>query len=163
MIHLCLLNVVLHLFELSLPAFTLGLVFLLAAGAWKLLAVQKKEGLVVSDDDDAMNDAGDEDDMDEEVKDHIVIRLRNRVVTIVELCFGHFLDSGDKEFSHEQIEFADRLQTSASMVSSDLRTLFIREMENAASPLLRSFALREDVKLLSGNVRFFRSKEEEVR
>mmetsp|Transcript_24504 Transcript_24504/g.36303 ORF Transcript_24504/g.36303 Transcript_24504/m.36303 type:complete len:1119 (+) Transcript_24504:1970-5326(+) len=147
-----------------------GLMFLLSIIAWKLYAIQEQEGLVVDDNEDLLEESPGGDD-DEEVQDHIVLRLRNRLIALTELCFEQFLpdvvSDEDEEtsspYTEEQIVFADAVQISAGQVASDLRTLFPKELANAVSPLLRAFALVEDGRLIGGYIRFFRSKENMLR
>ena len=122
------------------------------------------------EDNDIIDNTEEEDDDDSSVEDHIVTRLRNRLLSLLELCFAQYLPGADdrdddetsmgkRSFSSEQVAFADFVQLAAGKVTSDLRTLFPKEFTEAASPLLRSFALVDDGRLLGGNVRFVGSKE----
>lgn len=112
--------------------------------AWSLDKVQREENLVVSSEDliDEDPEMGDE-EVDE---DHVVIRLRNRLLTVLELCFAQYIPAADERDDDEttvkhspaQLSFADFVQLSAGNVMADLRTLFPKEYADAASPLLRS-------------------------
>ena len=92
-----------------------------------------------------INEEPEVDDEDEEV-DHVVIRLRNRLLTVLELCFAQYIPADDErdedattvQHSPAQLSFADFVQLSAGNVIADLRTLFPKEFTEAASPLLRS-------------------------
>ena len=147
-----------------------GLEFLLCVISWFVKSVQESEGLVVGDED--IIDAMDDDEEDGEVEDHVVIRLRDRLLSTLELCFAQYIptshDQGDGEstmvqHSEEQLSFADFVQLAAGKVTSDLRVLFPKEYEDAASPILRSFVLKEDGRLIGAYVRFLASKEHLLR
>jgi len=149
-----------------------GLEFLLCVVAWFVNSVQVSENLIVDDDDliDAVEE--EEDDDEEEVEDHVVTRLRDRLLSTLELCFAQYIptsyDQADGEstmvaHSEEQHSFADFVQLAAGKVTSDLRTLFPKEYEDAASPILRSFALKDDGRLIGAYVRFLDSKEHLLR
>lgn len=82
-------------------------------------------------------------------KDNAVIRLRNWLLSLLELCFAQYIPSSDerddnemskftRKFLPDQIAFADFVQLTAGKVTSDLRTLFPKEFADAASPILRS-------------------------
>jgi cohesin complex subunit SA-1/2 len=126
-----------------------------------------RENLITDDHDTVDNATQDEED-DNSVEDHVVIRLRNGLLSILELCFAQYIpnsyDHGDGEstavqHSEEQHSFSDFVQLAAGRTTSDLRTLFPKEYANAASPLLRSFALQDDGRLIGAYVRFLESKE----
>jgi hypothetical protein len=95
--------------------------------------------------EDLIDEESDMDD-DEDVEDHVIIRLRNRLLTVLELCFAQYIPAADErdddettvKHSSAQLSFADFVQLSAGNVISDLRTLFPKEYAEAASPLLRS-------------------------
>mmetsp|Transcript_4325 Transcript_4325/g.8293 ORF Transcript_4325/g.8293 Transcript_4325/m.8293 type:complete len:1621 (+) Transcript_4325:123-4985(+) len=138
-----------------------ALQFLLSVVAQKVYDVQHDENLIMSDDQDALSVNGD-DDHDDIVDDHLVLRLRDRLISLVESCFQHFLDMNTKaKCSPAQISWSASVQKSAGDVASDLRTLFPREWSNASSPLLRSFAITDDSRLIGGYVRFLHVIEEE--
>lgn len=104
--------------------------------------VQREENLVVCKED--LID--EEPDVDEDEEDHVVIRLRNRLLTVLELCFAQYIPAADERDDDEttvkhspaQLSFADFVQLSAGLVIADLRTLFPKEYAEASSPLLRS-------------------------
>lgn len=144
-----------------------GLEFMLCVMAWFAHSVQVSENLIVEDDDLIDNTMGDDED-DNSVEDHVVIRLRSGLLSTLELCFAQYIpsseDHGDGEstmvqHSEEQHSFSDFVQLAAGKVTSDLRTLFPKEYADAASPILRSFALQEDGRLIGAYVRFLTSKE----
>jgi hypothetical protein len=138
-----------------------ALQFLLSVIAQKVHDVQHDENLIMSDDRDESSDNGD-DDRDDAVDDHIVLRLRDRLISLVESCFQHFIDTNTKlKCSSAQKAWSESVQKSAGDVASDLRTLFPREWSNASSPLLRSFAITDDSRLIGGYVRYLHAIEEE--
>jgi len=148
-----------------------GLEFLLCVIAWFTHSVQVSENLVVED-DDLIDNAMEEDKDDNTVEDHTVLRLRSRLLSTLELCFAQYIlssdDHGDDEtsvaqHSEHQHSFSDFVQLAAGKVTSDLRTLFPKEYADAASPILRSFALQEDGRLIGAYVRFLDSKEHLLR
>lgn len=122
-----------------------GLQFVLSVIAWSLEKVQRDEKLVVRN-EDLIHEEPEMEDDDEEVEDHVVIRLRNRLLTVLELCFAQYIPSPDERDDDEttikhspaQLSFADFVQLSAGNVIADLRMLFPKEYSEAASPLLRS-------------------------
>jgi hypothetical protein len=138
-----------------------ALQFLLSIIAQKVHDVQNDEKLVISDEQEGLSETGD-DGPDEVVDDHIVLRLRDRLISLVESCFQHFIDSNTKlKCSSTQISWSAKVQKSAGDVASDLRTLFPREWSNASSPILRSFAITDDSRLIGGYVRYLHAVEEE--
>jgi len=148
-----------------------GLEFLLCVIAWFTHSVQVSENLVVED-DDLIDNAMEDDDDDNAVENHVVLRLRSRLLSTLELCFAQYIlsseDHGDDEtsvaqHSDSQHTFSDFVQLAAGKVTSDLRTLFPKEYADAASPILRSFALKEDGRLIGAYVRFLDSKEHLLR
>jgi len=148
-----------------------GLEFLLCVIAWFTHSTQVSENLV-AEDDDLIDKAMEEDDDNISVEDHVVLRLRKRLMTTLELCFAQYIPSTDDhdddetsmaQHSEEQHSFADFVQLAAGKVTSDLRTLFPKEYADAASPILRSFALQEDGRLIGAYVRFLDSKEHLLR
>jgi hypothetical protein len=115
--------------------------------AWSLEKVQREENLVVGKEDLLDQDPEmDEDDESMSEVDHVVIRLRNRVLTVLEMCFAQYIPAAEERADDEtsvrhspaQISFADYVQLAAGSVIADLRMLFPKEYAEAASPLLRS-------------------------
>jgi len=134
--------------------------------AWFTNTTMISENLI-AEDDDLIDNASEEED-DTTVTDHVVLRLRSRLLSILELCFAQFIPASEREsdeestvaqHSEEQHSFADFVQFAAGKVTSDLRTLFPKEYGVATSPLLRSFSLQEDGRLIGAYVRFLDSKE----
>lgn len=124
------------------------------------------------DDVDLDNNITEDDEEDSPEKDHVVTRLRNGLLSTLELCFAQYIpssfDQGDGEstvvqHSEEQHSFSDFVQLTAGKVTSDLRTLFPKEYADASSPILRSFALQDDGRLIGAYVRFLDSKEHLLR
>lgn len=146
-----------------------ALSFLLSVTAWKLRQAQEEQCVLEQGDEEATEE-GDETDAD--VEDHIVLRLRDQLIAMVELCFEQYLpdsnENGDEEeggvteYTMEHLAFADSVQMHAGNIASDLRMLFPKEWADAANPLLRACALTDDGRLIGGFVRFFKSKEEKV-
>lgn len=144
-----------------------GLEFLLCVIGWFVNSVQVSENLIMDEHDFIDNAMEDEED-DKSVGDHVVVRLRDGLLSILELCFTQYIpssyDHGDGEstavqHSEEQHSFSDYVQLAAGRTTSDLRTLFPKEYADAASPLLRAFALQDDGRLVGAYVRFLESKE----
>jgi cohesin complex subunit SA-1/2 len=145
-----------------------GLEFLLCVLGWFVNSVHVSENLIMDEHDIIDNAMEDDEEEDKAVEDHVVIRLRDGLMTILELCFAQYIpnsfDHGDGEstavqHSEEQHSFSDYVQLAAGKTTSDLRTLFPKEYADAASPILRSFALQDDGRLIGANVRFLDSKE----
>jgi cohesin complex subunit SA-1/2 len=133
-------------------AVDIGLDVLLSIVAWKVRYFEKE---II---DNAKVGVVD----DEEVSDHIVIRLRDGLAKLVGLCFEQFLEEQPGlVYSMEQEDFSADVQASAGRVASDLRTLFPREWSSARNPTLRSFALLDDAHLIGGFVRYLNSREDE--
>lgn len=119
-----------------------------------------------------MDDMEDDGDDDLSIDDHVILRLRNRLLSLLELCFSQYIPSSDEhgdddttvaKHSDDQIQFADYVQLAAGRTTSDLRVLFPKEYADAESPLLRSVALQEDGRLVGAFVRFINAKEHLLR
>lgn len=141
--------------------------------AWFVNTIQVNENLIVEDESDLIDNAMEEEDDDDSVAvDNVVVRLRARLLSTLELCFAQYIpspdDTGDDEttvaqHSDEQHSFSNFVQLAAGKVTSDMRSLFPKEYADAASPILRSFALKEDGRLIGAYVRFLDSKEHLMR
>ena len=146
-----------------------GISLIISATAWKYYEVLEQEDLVVKDEDDVIMDESNEDGEDEEIEDHLVLRLRNRAIALIELCFEQYLEDPSEEdesvpgYTDEQIAFSIYVQTAGCSAATDLRNLFPKELADAASPLLRAFSISNDGRLIGGYVRCFRSKESLLR
>lgn len=150
-----------------------GLKLIKTATSWKLHEVMEQESLVLDDDDDdIMEEVNGDDDDDDESEDHVVLRLRDRAIALIELCYEQFVEDspiGDDDesiathYTDGQKTFATYVQIVASRAATDLRSLFPKEWAHAASPLLRAFAIVNDGRLIGGFVRCLRSKEEMLR
>ena len=138
-----------------------GLRFLLALTAQKLSDAQNDNNLVLDDGIDAITEADDEDGDEADVDDHIVSRLRNRLIALVDRCFQNFIDEESGiEYTLAEKMWSTRVQDSGGEIASDLRTLFPREWSNASSPLLRSLAITDDGRLIGGYVRYLKAMEQ---
>jgi len=149
-----------------------GLNLITTATARKLREVMEEESLVVDDFDDDIMEEVNEDDEDDEIEDHVVLRLRDRAIALIELCYEQFVEDSaigeDDEsiathYTDDQKAFAMRVQIVGARAATDLRSLFPKEFAHAASPLLRAFAIVNDGRLIGGFVRCLRSKEEMLR
>ena len=153
-----------------------GLEFLLCVLGWSVHSVQVNENLIVEDANELIDAAmvsDDEEEDDDAPIDHVVLRLRARLLSTLELCFAQFIplpedvhaddETSMAQHSEEQHSFADYVQLAAGKVASDVRCLFPKEYADAASPILRSFAFREDGKFIGAYVRFLESKEHHLR
>jgi len=135
-----------------------GLQLILSIISWKVLEIQEEKNLFV-DNNTAMDEDGNEDDNDE-VEDHVVLRLRSRTSSLLEKCFDQFLPNDGLQTSYSTIqkEWSHNVQEVACEIAVDLRTLFPKEWSNAVSPLLRALAITDDGRLIGGFVRYFRVK-----
>jgi cohesin complex subunit SA-1/2 len=131
-----------------------ALSFLLSALAWR---INREVALIVQKD----SPVGD----DTDAKEHVAVRMRDRLEKLVALCFDQYIEKDDDfdSYSEEHIDFATKVQLVAGRVAGDLRSLCPKVWSDAESPLLRSLALTEDGHLIGGFVRFLRSQEEKLR
>lgn len=145
--------------------------FNVCSPGWFFDSYQEEEGLV-KDKKDLVDDMEDDDHDDSSVDDHVILRLRNRLLSLLELCFSQYIPSSDEhgdddttvaKHSEDQIGFADYVQLAAGRTTSDLRVLFPKEYSDAESPLLRAVALQEDGRLVGAFVRFISAKEHPLR
>jgi len=148
-----------------------GLQLILSVTGWFFFSYQDEEDLVKNK-KDLVDDMEDGDDDDSSVDDHVILRLRNRLLSLLELCFSQYIPSSDEhgdddttvaKHSDDQISFADYVQIAAGRTTADLRMLFPKELSDAESPLLRSVALQEDGRLVGAFVRFISAKEHSLR
>lgn len=141
-----------------------GMQFLLTVTAWKVLSLQEQHKLVL-DEKELLRVVEEEDEDDDDDVDHIVIRLRDRLIVLAELCFEQHLPlpNGDGLYSDAQQEWSDSLQEIGGIISSDLRSLFLQEWSNASSPLLRAASITDDSRLIAGYIRHFCSKESDIK
>ena len=98
----------------------------------------------------------------EDVKNHIVLCMRERITKLVVLSFELYARR-ESSFPAEYLDFANQVQGHASMVAGDLRVLFPKKWASAESPLLRACALSDDRIMIGGYNRFFLLNEEKVR
>jgi cohesin complex subunit SA-1/2 len=131
-----------------------ALSFLLSALAWRM---NREVALIVQNESSVEDDTA--------AKEHVVVRMRDRLERLVALCFDQYIEKDDdlESYSQEHIDFATKVQMEAGRVAGDLRSLCPKAWSDAESPLLRSLAFTEDGHLIGGFVRFLRSQEEKLR
>jgi hypothetical protein len=99
-----------------------------------------------------------------DVDDLVVVRMRDRLVKLLGLCFDqHIVESDDIDFTDEQHEFAASVQNAAGRVASDLRTLFPQGWSAAADPVRKILALTggpEVSNLIGGFARWVQFQED---
>ena len=139
-----------------------GLNLLLGVTVWCLYDTLNKpsRGSIRDDSsgasDTEMHDADDE-------RSVLVLRLRDRLVKLLAMCFDQRLQEGeDIIYSDEHHQFSSLVQSSAGRVSSDVRVLFPREWSQAKDPVRRSLALTDDTQLLGGFAEYLHSRCSEV-
>lgn len=143
----------------------------MSVSGWFFRSYQEEEGIVKNKKDLVDNmDEGDDDDSS--IDGHVILRLRNRLLSLLEMCFSQYILSSDEhgdddttvaKHSDEQIAFADYVQIAAGRTTADLRILFPKEFSDAKNPLLRAVALQDDGRLVGAFVRFVTSKENPLR
>ena len=142
---------------------TNALQFLRASLAWALREAKENDPICSADDDDAIDEEAEAADID----DHPIAQQRDQLVDFICLCFEQFLPETDDEnedlYTPDQIEFTDVVQTAAFQSAADLRALLPKEWTEAASPLLRACSLSDDKTLIGGSIRYFRSREHQLR
>jgi len=144
--------------------------FLLVSVAWDLKKAKEADPLADTNNteiEDVKKVADVETEELNPFSNHTIVRQRDQMVDFLCLCFQQFLPPTEEEdlYSEDHIRFTDRVQLSALQASSDLRTLLpkIWADKSVASPLLRAVALVNDQDLTVASVRYFRSKEGELR
>ena len=137
-----------------------GLQFLLSTVAWKVRSMQEDNGLMVEG-NELLRSIDEEATSESRSVDHVCIRLKNRLITLVELCFEQHLPEVEENdnYSDAQVEWSNSMQEVGGQIASDLRSLFLKEWSNASSPLLRAAAITEDSRLIAGYIRYFQTKE----
>lgn len=127
-----------------------GLELILCMTAWRLM--QEIERI----------DDGTADYESEEIRNHVVIRMRDCLRNLIVLCFEQFITDASDNFSKDHRSFSIAVQEHALSVSGDLRTLFPRKWRDAKSPFLAACALLDDSIMIAAGVRFVRSQESRV-
>lgn len=127
-----------------------SLTFLVTSIAWRLKSAIAQLG------------EGDADETD--LKENVVVRMRDRLVKLIALCFDQFIDTtdGSESYTAEHIQFAFDVQMHAGSAAGDVRMLFLKAWSDSESPLLRELSLTEEGHLIGGYVRFLRSQEAQV-
>jgi len=140
--------------------------FLLSCVAWKFYSLLNQE-VEVDDIDTIENDetekeAEEQEEGDGTEQDQMLLQIRTKLMTLLTACFDLLVPDMGEE--HDiQTSFFLKVQVCAHKVGCDLRTLFVKTLEDAANPKIRACALSEDASLIRGSVRFFRSQEEKLR
>lgn len=141
-----------------------GLAVILNATTWRMHKFLRDDGMMKAihtlNHEGYVTDSDDEEKADV-VDDHELLRLRNHLISLVELCYDQFVLDED-ECSSLQVRWSKEIIEVASRVGSDVRMLFMKEYINAKSPLLHALAITDDSRLVGGYARFIRAKEQEV-
>lgn len=140
-----------------------GLAVILNSTTWRMHKVLHEDGFSrnhMSNQKGYVSESDDE-DMSDIVEDHELLRLRNHLISLVELCYDQFVLDED-DCSSLQVQWSNEIIEVAAQVGSDIRTLFMKEYIFAKSPLLHALAITDDSRLVGGYARFIRAKEQEV-
>lgn len=130
-----------------------GLNLLLSMVAWRLNYEIK-----------AIDANKEEEYADDVLEKHIIIRMRERIKTILVLCYEHYIDESETEQVPAALPlFSVAVQEHALRTSGDFRALFLKDWQNATSKLLRACSLKDDGLLIGAGVRFLRSQQFRVR
>ena len=124
-----------------------GIACLLTVLAWRL---QKEVG------------ANTEDTSGDDYSEHIVVRMRDRLLKLLSLCFEQYLDAEENNYSAIHTEFSTQVQMIACRTAGDVRTLFPKAWQRSSTPFLSACALIEDDSLIGGTVRFLQAQEGKV-
>ena len=125
-----------------------GLELILCLTAWRL-----NEEIKRIDNGSAENEG-------KEIENHVVIRMRDCMRTLIILCHEQFIANNFLDnVSEVHRAFSIAVQEHALRVSGDLRTLFPRKWQEAKSPFLSACALIDDSIMIAAGVRFVRSQE----
>jgi len=136
-----------------------GLQFILVTLAWTLSPIFEREALTTHDKNSSVSQTKNKD----KALKSFILSLRNRLLSLVELCFEQFLPEVEDEnaYSPAQVIWSDLVQQSGGRAASDLRTLLHRELADSSCLFLRELSITDDSRLIGGFVRYFRSKEKE--
>lgn len=141
-----------------------GMNVLLGMLAWKVL---RTEGEVDFSNGDERDDEPptEEDGSLVVISEHVVLDFRDRMVSLVEMCFDQYIsDSDEKVYLASRLTWSENVQYTATLIASDLRTLFPKEWTHCVSPHLRALTLMNSDKfMMGGSVRYFRTKENDLR
>ena len=128
-----------------------GLSFLLCVTAWRLNMEIKMTK---------------EDNPDEgDIKDHIVLRMRQYLDKLLVLCYEQYLKGNDAaSFSTEHVEFSKKIQKHAGRIVGDVRSMFPNMWSRSSSPFLVACAnVGEHHTITGGLLRFLDDQESELR
>jgi cohesin complex subunit SA-1/2 len=141
-----------------------GLAVILNSTTWRMHKVLHEDGLMsrnhTSNHKGYVSESDDE-DMSDIMEDHELLRLRNHLISLVELCYDQYV-LDEEDCSSLQVQWSNAIIEVAAQVGSDIRTLFMKEYIFAKSPLLHALAITDDSRLVGGYARFVRAKEQEV-
>jgi hypothetical protein len=139
-----------------------ALQILLSDFAWSLKNLCAGDALVSS----PIKNRCEESDDNFDIEDTDILHQRSQLVEFISQCFEQYLpevDDSNDVYSKDHIDFSNQVQTAALQTSGDLRALLPKEWSQAASPTLRACALTDDSALIGGSIRYFRSREFELR
>lgn len=128
-----------------------GLDLLLTITAWRFNKESDRIDSKENQDEEGANDIEDGDP-----SNHVVIKVRDRVLKILHYCFAQHLDTPEHDddepiYSPEHLAFSRALGEHGCKVAGDLRSLFPKSLADADSPFLRACALLDnDDSLLGG-------------
>ena len=129
-----------------------GMQLLLVLAAWRL-----SEEIVNIE-------AEGEDYSEEQLTNHIVVRLRDRLKTVICLCYEHFVSESSMEYLSKPIlDFSYSVQSNALKASADLRSLLLKKWLKAESKFLQACALSDDSVLIGAGVRFVHQQSQRLR
>jgi hypothetical protein len=104
-------------------------------------------------------DNGEAESGDEYVRNHVAIRLRDRLLNLFVNCYEHYISPDELEHVTEvHCKFSVAVQEHALKISGDLRSLCPRKWMEARSPFLVACAIADDSKLAGSSNRFVRSQ-----
>lgn len=126
-----------------------GLNFLVGMLAWRFTEELKDDTIEYDEDT---------------VDNHIVLRMRKRVIQTILCCFEHYLDGHEEDmFSDEHHTFATDVNAHGWRVYGDLRALFPHKCAKSPSLLLKKVAIVQDKVLSGAGMRFMASQDYQVR
>ncbi|KAL3920710.1 MAG: hypothetical protein SGILL_003121, partial [Bacillariaceae sp.] len=114
-----------------------------------------------SDFEDSESSEIDEDDLDIDIEELPVLKHRDAFVKLLIMCFDQYLEK-NSACTNDQLDFAEKVQSSAVQVSSGLRTLFPHSFANATDPVRRALALHDGqdfAMLVGGFARWSQNRE----
>jgi len=130
-----------------------GLQLLLGLTAWR-----------IRDEVEEM-DEEEQDYNEDQIQNHILVRLRNRIRNIIVLCYEHYVEEANKveDLADSIWDFSSAVQEVALRAAGDIRTLILKKWSKAESGLLRALAFEDDRVLVGAGTRFVKSQDDRVR